>query len=65
VTGAQDCHSGGFEMGSNALLEEIEKGNRGEAILSRRGIAALISVSSMRSSLETIIARERGEEGRK
>jgi hypothetical protein len=52
-------------MGSNALLEEIEKGNRGEAILSRRGIAALISVSSTRSSLETIIARERGEEGRK
>ena len=40
--GAQDCHGGAFEMGLNALLEEIEEGDEGEAILSRRGIAALM-----------------------
>jgi len=32
ITGAQDCHGGAFEMGLNALLEEIEEGDEGEAI---------------------------------
>ena len=41
MTGAQDCHDGAFEMGSNALLEEIEEVDEGEAILSRRQVAAL------------------------
>jgi len=33
---------GAFEIGSDTLLKEIEEGDEGEAILSRRGIAALI-----------------------
>jgi hypothetical protein len=51
--------AGAFEMGLNALLEEIEEGDEGEAILSRRGIATLTQLWSMSSSVETEI--ERGE----
>ena len=32
---------GAFEIGSDTLLEEIEEGDEGEAILSRKTIAAL------------------------
>ena len=32
VTGAQDCHDGVFETGSNVLLKQIEEGDEGKAI---------------------------------
>jgi hypothetical protein len=41
-TGAQDCHGGTVEIGSDVLRKEIEEGDEGEAISSRRRIAALI-----------------------
>ena len=40
VTGAQDCHGGTIE--SNVALKKIGEGDKGEAILSRRWVAALI-----------------------
>jgi hypothetical protein len=47
VTRAQDCHGGGFEIGSNVPLKEIGEGDEGEAILSRRRVVALIYMWSM------------------
>jgi hypothetical protein len=47
VTRAQDCHGGGFEIGSNVPLKEIGEGDKGEAILSRRRVVALIYMWSM------------------
>jgi hypothetical protein len=32
VTGAQDCHDGVFETGSNVLLKQIEEGDEDKAI---------------------------------
>jgi hypothetical protein len=43
MTGVQDCYGDAFEIGSDALLEEIEKGDEGEASLFRRGTAAIIA----------------------
>jgi len=42
MDGAQYCHGGAFEMGSNALLEKVEEGDEGKTILSWNWIAALI-----------------------
>jgi hypothetical protein len=42
VTGAQDCHGGAVEVGPDIALEGSGEGDKGEAILSRRRIAALI-----------------------
>ena len=53
MTGAQDCHSGTVEIGSDVPLKEIGEGDEGEAISSRRRLGALISVWSMRSLLDT------------
>jgi hypothetical protein len=64
VTGAQDCHGGAVEIRSGIALKEIGEGDEGEAILSRRRVAALIEVWSMRSLLDTDIKRQRaGREG--
>jgi hypothetical protein len=62
VTGTQDCHGGTIEIGSNVQLKKIGQGDKGEAILSRRRVAALIQVWSTRSLLDTEIKRCR--EGR-
>jgi hypothetical protein len=53
VTGTRDCHGGAVEIGSDIPLQEIGKGDEREAILSRRRVAALIWVGSMRSLLDT------------
>ena len=42
VTGAQDCHGWTVEIGLDVRLKEIEEGDEGEAISSRRRVAALI-----------------------
>jgi hypothetical protein len=42
MTGAQDCHGGTIEIGSDVPLKKIGEGDKGEAILSRRRVAALI-----------------------
>jgi hypothetical protein len=63
VTGAQDCHGGAAEIGSGIVLKEIGEGDEGEATLSRRWVAAIIWVWSMRSLLGTDVKRQR--EGRK
>jgi hypothetical protein len=42
VTGAQDCHGRTIEIGSEVPLKKIGEGDKGEAILSRRRVAALI-----------------------
>jgi hypothetical protein len=42
VTRAQDCHGGTIEIGSNVPLKKIGEGDKGEAILSRRRVAAVI-----------------------
>ena len=66
MTGAQDCHSGTVEIGSDVPLKEIGEGDEGEAISSRRRLGALISVWSMRSLLDTENqeAQRGGGEGR-
>jgi hypothetical protein len=58
VTGPQNCHVGAFEMNEMLLLEPMRKRER--PTLSRRGIATIISVSSMRSAVEKEINKERG-----
>jgi hypothetical protein len=63
VTGAQDSHGEGFEIGLDTPLQEIWESNEEEAILSRRRVVAFISVWSMRSLLSTEVRRVR-EEGR-
>jgi hypothetical protein len=63
MTGAQDCHSWAFNIGSNGPLVEVQEGDEGEAILSSRMVASLYGSGSMRSfpDTETNRERERGE----
>jgi hypothetical protein len=65
VIEAQDCHSGTIEIGSDIRLKKIGEGDEGEAISSRRRVATLIQVWSMRSSLDTEIKRKREGRGRR
>jgi hypothetical protein len=64
VTRAQDCHGGGFEIGSNVPLKEIGEGDEGEAILSRRRVVALIYMWSMEVVAGRWKSTERGGGGR-
>jgi hypothetical protein len=58
VTGAKDCHDWAFEIGWNTPLPGIEEGGKGEAILSRKRVAALYKSGSMRSFLDSEIDRQ-------
>jgi len=60
MTRAQDYYGGGFEIGSNVPLKEIGEGDKGEAILSRRRVVALIWVWSME-----IVAGHRNQEAQR
>jgi hypothetical protein len=64
VTGAQDFHGRAVEIRSGIVPKEIREGDEGEAILSRKWVAALIWVWPMRPLLDTDVKRQReGREG--
>jgi hypothetical protein len=41
MTGAQECHGGIFEMGSNCLLKEMEEVDEGRSHLVRQRVCRL------------------------